>query len=264
MISELLAFLKKDALNVSSYKLNFAMSFAGIFLSVLSFFFVSRLIPGRAVVDYGGDYFSFVLIGLALSNFIGLGMNSFAGIIRGMQTSGTIETVLSSRTKLHTFLIGSSLWGYFMTILNVSVYFIFGIFLFGMKLNVNIPATIIILILNTLCFSAIGIMAASMIMIFKQGDPLTWIFTSLSSILGGMLYPITIMPNFLQKIAEFLPITHALRAMRHAMIQGYSFSALGTDIYFLLFFALALIPISLVIFKLALKKAKKDGSLVKY
>jgi ABC-2 type transport system permease protein len=264
MLSESLAFFKKDILNASSYKLNFAMRFIGIFFSVISFFFVSRLIPGRAVVDYGGDYFTFVLIGLALSNFIGLGMGSFSGIIRRMQTTGTIETVLSSRTKLSTFLVGSSLWSYFMTIINVSVYFIFGIFLFGIKLNANIPAAIIILILNTLCFSAIGIMAASMIMIFKQGDPLTWVFTSLSGILGGTLYPITIMPVWLQNIAELLPITHALRAMRHAVIQGYSLSALSGDILFLLVFALALIPISLILFKLALKKAKKDGSLVKY
>ena len=72
------------------------------------------------------------------------------------------------------------------------------------------------------------------------------------------------MPVLFQKIAWFLPITHALRAMRHAVIQGYPLSALSADIFFLLFFALALIPISLIIFKLALKKAKKDGSLVKF
>jgi len=264
MFSELMAFLKKDFLSASSYKLDFAMSFVGIFFSVISFFFVSRLIPNAAVVDYGGDYFSFVLIGLALSNFIGLGMGSFSGIIRSMQRTGTIETILTSRTKLRHFLIGSSLWGYFMTIFDVSIYFIFGMFLFGMKLNANIPAALIILILNTICFSAIGIIAASMILIFKQGDPLTWIFTSLSSILGGTLYPITIMPIWLQKIAELLPITHALRAMRRAMIQGYPLSALKMDILFLLFFSLALIPISLIIFKMSLRKAKKDGSLVKY
>ncbi len=86
----------------------------------------------------------------------------------------------------------------------------------------------------------------------------------MSGILGGTLYPITIMPVWLQKIAELLPITHALRAMRHAMIQGYSLSVLSGDILFLLVFALALIPISLILFKLALKKAKRDGSLVKY
>ena len=254
MFPELWAFFKKDVLNASSYKLNFAFSFIGIFFSVISFFFISRLIPSKAVADYGGDYFSFVLIGLALSNFIGLGMGSFSGIIRTMQTTGTIETVLSSRTKLSTFLIGSSLWSYFMTILNVSVYFIFGIFLFGMKLNVNIHAAILILVLNTICFSAIGIMTASMILIFKKGDPLTWVFGSLSSLLGGTLYPITIMPTLLQKIAWFLPITHALRSMRHAVIQGYSLIALSGDIFFLIIFAVISIPISLVIFKFALKK----------
>jgi ABC-2 type transport system permease protein len=264
MFSQLLAFLKKDYLSESSYKLSFAFRFFGIFFSVLSFFFISRLIPGQGVSDYGGDYFSFVLIGLALSNFIGLGIGQFSGIIRHMQTTGTIETVLSSRTKISTVLIGSSLWTYLITLINTAVYFVLGIFFFGMKLNVNITATIMILILNSICFSAIGIAAAAMILVFKQGNPITWVFDKLSGLLGGVLYPITIMPIWLQTMAWFLPITHALRAMRHAVIQGYSLMALSSDILFLLVFALASVPVSLIIFKFALKKAKRDGSLVKY
>ena len=264
MLSQLWAFFRKDYLDASSYKVAFAFRFLGIFFSVLSFFFISRLIPSAAVKDYGGDYFSFVLVGIALSSFIGLGMHEFAGLMRGMQTTGTIETVLSSRTKLSIVLFGSSLWAYLMTILNIGVYFIFGIFVFNVEFNVNILAAIIILVLSTICFSAIGIMAAGMILIFKRGDPLTWVFGTVSSLLGGTLYPITIMPLWLQKIAMLLPITHALRAMRHAIIQGYSLKALSLDIYLLMFFCLVLVPISLVVFKFALKKAKKDGSLMKY
>jgi ABC-2 type transport system permease protein len=264
MIDQLWAFLKKDYINASSYKMAFIFQFIGIFFSALSFFFISKLIPNAAVADYGGDYFSFVLIGIALSSFIGLGMGGFATIIRNMQTTGVIETVLTSRTKLGIILVGSLLWSYVITLINIAVYFVLGVFIFGIKVNANIPAVIVVLILNSLCFNAIGIISAGLILIFKRGDPLTSIADKVFALLGGTMYPITIMPVWLQKIAMLLPITHSLNAMRHAVIQNYSFRELSMELYFLSLFALILVPISIVVFKFCLKKAKKEGSLIKY
>ena len=264
MYYQLLAFLKKDYLDASSYKLGFVFRFLGIFFSALSFFFISRLIPGTAVKDYGGDYFSFVLIGIAVSNFLGLGLNEFTSVIRNMQTTGTIETVLSCRTRLGTILFGSSIWAYLMNILNVAVYMMFGIFIFNMKINANMFAMIVILILSSVCFCAMGIMSAGMILVFKRANPLAVIFGTLSSLLAGTLYPITIMPEWLQKVAMIFPLTHALRAMRLAVIQNYSVVQLSFDIFILLVFCVFLVPISMIVFRYALKKVRVDGSLIKY
>jgi ABC-2 type transport system permease protein len=264
MIEQLFAFLKKDVQDAASYKFAFFLNFIGIFFSVVSFFFISKLVPGTAVQDYGGDYFSFVLIGIALSNFLGLGLNGYAAIIKRMQTTGTIETVLSSRARLGTILFGSSIWSYFMTIFNVFVYFLFGILLFNMKINANIPAAFLVLILSSVCFSSIGIIAAAIILLLKRANPISMIFGAVSSLLAGTLYPISIMPEWLQKIAMLFPLTHALRAMRHAVIQNYSLFQLGFDILILFMFCLILLPVSMIIFRYALKRAKKTGSLIKY
>lgn len=233
-------------------------------MNVLTYFFVNKIVPGSIVSEYGGNYFSFVLVGIAISSFLGLGMHGFAGVIRNMQVTGTIETVMMSSAKLWIILVGSSIWNYIMTTLHVAVYFIFGIFLFGMLININFLAVLLTLVLTIIVFSSIGVIAAGMIMIFKRGDPLTWIFSSLSSLLGGMLFPITVMPPLLQKLAAILPITYSLRAMRLAMLQGYSIFQLLPEILILAVFALLLWPLSVLIFKYAVQKAKKDGSLVKY
>jgi ABC-2 type transport system permease protein len=263
MRSQIWAFFKKDFLMASSYKLNFILSYLGIFFSVFSFFFIAKLVPSSAVSEYGGDYFSFVLIGIAASNFIGLAQHGFASILREMQSMGTIEILFSSRTKLSTILIGSSIWGYLNSFLNVIIYFIFGIFMFNAHINMNITV-LFILLLNTLCFQAIGLIAASMTIIYKKGDPFNWVFGTLSSLLAGTLYPLTVLPQWLQHIAEFLPLTHALRATRFAALKGYSLISLWGDILFLVVFAAIAFPLGLMLFKYALKKARRDGSLMKY
>ncbi|TET67751.1 MAG: ABC transporter permease, partial [Candidatus Aminicenantes bacterium] len=87
---------------------------------------------------------------------------------------------------------------------------------------------------------------------------------SFSTLFGGVFFPITILPGWLQKVSYFLPITYSLRAMRHALLQSYSFQALGFDILILALFSVVLLPFSIYAFKVAVRRAKKDGSLTHY
>ena len=267
MFNVLLSFLKKDFRIETTYKMNLLLGIGGIFLSAMMFFFIAKLVPGQAVSEYGGDYFSFVLIGIALSSFISVGVYTFSKTIREMQLTGTLETVLATPTKLSVILFGSSIWGFIITIINVFVYFIFGIFVFNMKINASLGSiftAILILILTIICFSSIGIIASGLIMIFKRGDPLVGATNHLFNLLGGMLFPIEIMPFWLQTISHLLPITYTLRSLRHVLIQGYSLNAVGFDVLVLAGFCVLLVPLCIFIFRLTVRKAKKDGSLVKY
>jgi len=65
-------------------------------------------------------------------------------------------------------------------------------------------------------------------------------------------------------VSKFIPLTYALDAMRLAMLKGYSIFQVRYDLLVLLGFTLALTPLSLVVFRMALKRAKKEGSLVHY
>ncbi len=113
-----LAFVYKDFLNESSYKFAFIMQIFGIFFSVLSFFFLSRLF-GSAVSPYlepyGGDYFSFVLIGIAFANYLQVSLRSFSSCIRNAQVMGTLEALLVTQTEIPTIILSSSIYSFVMT-----------------------------------------------------------------------------------------------------------------------------------------------------
>jgi ABC-2 type transport system permease protein len=234
----------------------------------LTFYFLDKLF-GSAVIPYlepyGGDYFSFVLIGIAFSSYLGVGLGTFSGSIRSEQMMGTLEAMLTTPTKISTILIASSLWNYISASINVVIYLLIGAILFGVNMsNANIFAALIILILTIISFSSIGIISACFIMIFKRGDPISGVFGSVSGLLGGVIYPITVLPGWLQNFSYLLPITYSLRSMRHALLQGYATEALAPDIIALVVFSVVMLPISILIFTYAVKKAKMDGSLTQY
>jgi ABC-2 type transport system permease protein len=240
---------------------------ASIVLVVLIFFFISRLL-GEATTpylqQYGGDYFAFVLIGLALARYTGVALNGFASNISRAQSTGTLEALLVTQTSASTIILSSSLYTYLWATLDVFIYLLGGVLL-GVDLSrANVPVALLVLGLTIVCFSSLGIMAASFIIVFKRGDPITWLMSNASSLLGGAYFPVSVLPAWLQPLSMLLPTTYALEAMRLALLQGASFAQLSGELIVLAVFALLLLPVSLAVFRYAVRRAKVDGSLTHY
>jgi len=263
-----LTFIKRDFIIATSYRFAFFLQLFGILFSVLTFYFLARMFGDAAIPylePYGGDYFSFVLIGIAFSSYLTTGLGSFSGSIRNEQMMGTLEAMLVTPTKTSLIIVFSSLWNFIFTSIRVLAYLSIGVFLLNVNMsNANLFGALITLILTIICFSSLGIISASFIMVLKQGDPINWAFSAVSGLLGGVFYPITVLPQWLQMFSHILPITYSLRAMRHALLQGYTLEALAPDIFALVIFSIVMLPLSIITFKYAVRRAKVDGSLTQY
>lgn len=261
------SFFRRDYLTQISYRAAFLLSFVGLFFRAFVFFFISRFI-GDAAADglagYNGDYFAFVLIGLALNPYFDLGLTAFARALREAQTTGTLEAMMMTPTPVSYLVIGSAVWSYTFTTFQVFVYLLLGVLL-GVDLSAaNLPVAIIGLLLSIIAFASIGILAASIIMVIKRGDPVTAVVANVSALVGGVYYPIETLPNWLQVLAQLVPLTHALRILRLSLLNGATWSELSQDFLLLGLFCLLLLPLSLLAFRYAVDRARRDGSLGQY
>ncbi len=262
------AFLKRDFRTAISYRTSFAFQFLGIFFSVATFYFLARLFGGIVAPQleaYGGNYFAFVLIGVAFSGYMGFSLSSFAASIREGQVMGTLEIMLLSPTPLSTILLSSSLWSCLMTTFRVMVYLLVGAVIFGASFGeANVLTALVVLALSITSFSGIGILSAAMVLLLKKGDPVAWVFGGVSGLLAGVYYPVSVLPDWLEPVSRVLPLTYALDGMRLAMLKGYSLYEIRLDLLVLLAFTLVLTPLALFVFRQALRRAKIEGSLAQY
>lgn len=262
------AFLKKEFLIESSYKLAFIYNVFGVGISVLGYFFIDKLFGQRMVShlqEFGVNYFSYVLLSMAFFSYAGVGLGSFSSRIQSEQVQGTLEAIILTPTKISTILFSMALWNFCIATLDMAIYIILGIFLFKINFtNVNLLSTLVIFLLTLASFSGLGILSASFILIFKRGNPLGWVISGLEGLIGGVYFPITVLPAWLQVLAKFFPITYAIRAIELAVYRGYNIIQLRKEIIFLLFSTFLLLPFSLSAFKHSLKKARMDGSLAQY
>lgn len=265
---KLRAFLERDLAIERSYRLAFALQAASVLLSIAAYYFLARFIGGARIPGleaYGGDYFAFVLVGVALHDYLGTSLDAFSRSIREAQIAGTLEALLSTQTRLHTIILCSAAYPFLWTTGTVVLYLALGGWLFGVPLaSANWPAAVLILALGVGAFCGLGILSASFILVFKRGSPVAWLFASLSWLLGGVLYPVAVLPDWLRLPAALLPITHAIEAMRAAVLQGATWSALSPSLLMLALFALALLPLSLLSFHWATRWTRIAGTLAQY
>jgi ABC-2 type transport system permease protein len=263
-----LAFIVRDFREEASYKMYFLQQIAGIFLPLVTFFYLSKLFQG-AIVEYlkpyGGSLFAFIIIGLAFFRFFGISVRGFSDKIRSAQSFGTLEALLVTQTEIPSILISSTLYSYILVTIQAALFLVLGIFLFDMDLSkANVPGALLIFALSLLCFWCVGVISGSFVMVFKKGDPITWLFTNASVILGGLYFPVSVFPDWIRSISFVLPVTYSLEGLRLALLSGTGLSELLPYILMLVLFSAFLLPISVFIFYASVRKAKKDGTLSQY
>ena len=267
-LRKMLAFIKRDFLIAKSYKLMFILSWGGIITTALTFYFVSKMfgnVINPHMAKYSTEYFPFVIIGIAFSTYLHTAVSSLSGNLRMEQVTGTLEMLLLTPTRIRELVIGTSLWDFTFASFKVLGYIFIGVLFLGLDIHrINFIASIIVLILTIICFSSLGIIAAAIIVIFKKGAPISWFMSTFSSLFGGTYFPIEILPAPLRAISHILPITYSLRAIRYAILKGYSVFYIKEDILVLVIYSIILAPLSILIFKIALKRARLKGTLAHY
>ncbi|MEN8141910.1 MAG: ABC transporter permease [Thermodesulfobacteriota bacterium] len=262
------AFLRRDLLIALSYRLQFFIESVGIFFTSTTLFLAARLIDGQGqgyLAPYGGDFFSFVIIGVALTDYLMITTNAFASEIRKSQVVGTLEALLVSPTSINTILSLSLLYTMLTTSLRVFAYLGLGILFFDMKLELSGLGPLLIAFSATLLpFIGIGLLSAAFIIAFKQGSPIAWLMGVSNTLLAGVLYPVSVLPEWLRPVSALLPLTHGLEAIRQVMLNGAGLTDIGHQLTTLTIFALLFLVSGLWAIKKSLEIARRDGSLLHY
>lgn len=127
--------------------------------------------------------------------------------------NGTISRLLYSPLSGSTILYSKMLFAFFISILQLTVMFLFAWLVLHMDMNVNIPGLISMIIATSFAVSSLGIFLAAVAKTRQQAQNLSTIIILVMSAIGGSMIPIFIMPPILQKLA--------LLSVNYWGIQGF-------------------------------------------
>ena len=265
---KLMLLFRRDFAVARSYRAAFLIEIFQALLGSASFYFLSRFVESPKLersLPPGTSYFSFALVGIAFFDYLSMAITTFDESLQEARQNGTLENLLVTQTSLPVILAGSCLYPFVLLSLHTAIYIGWGAVLFGFPLQgANWLGASLVLGASVLAFSGLGILSASYLLIFKRGNPVNWAFLGLSSVVGGMMYPISVLPVWLQRVARLIPVTYSLEGMRAAILAHASTRELLPSIGGLLLFAALLLPISFAIFSWALRRTKITGTLTHF
>ena len=262
--AKLLAFARKDLRVAMSYRTDFLARNFFILSFTLLFYFAGAAIGGEDGIPLVGgesvEYFPFVIVGLSFLTFINTLVNDFPDTIKQAQTFGTLEPMLVTTTPIGLILAGNLSYPLIRSSLNVVSYMVLAVVLGVDVSQANLFSAVAVLVATLAAFGGLGALLGASVMVFKQNFG-RFVLQTLFSLFGGVFFPIEELPESVRWLASCIPLTPALAAMRAAVLQGATIAELWQPLLHLLVFALLLLPLGFLCFRIAVRVAQKDGTL---
>jgi len=250
-------FMKRDMISFSTYKTNIAILLFTAVFGALSFAYLGQSSINQVVLEtYHTNFTTYLLIGLAFNTYLGQALT----LVQKTINPWALEEVLVSPTGLTTFIIGSSIWGFIWSTGVVAIYLLIGVYFFGISLSINVVGTLIVLALGIGTFIGFSMIGSGILILTKQGDPVTALITIAVSLFGNVLFPPQVLPPLLRAIAYVIPPYYFFTSIKE-MLTGWTIPMILPNLEILALMCAIIVPLGYAIYAWCLKTARKNGTL---
>ena len=161
-------------------------------------------------------------------------------------------------------LVGMMGYSFAWTALRATLMLLTG-WLLGASISwLQVPSAVLLLLLIIISYVPIGLMSAAAYLAFRTSGPLATGVILVSSLLGGVYYPTHVVPSWLEHVSGAIPLTYGLRALRRVLLEGASLTSVRTDVGILLLMTVLLFIAGSWSFSVAMRYARRTGSLSYY
>jgi ABC-2 type transport system permease protein len=257
------AILRRDLHIYLSYRTRLVSQLLTSLFSLTLFYYVSQLVHVDGF-ESPQSYFAFVVVGISL---VGVMYSCFSipELLRQELIAGTFDRLLLSPFGAIRSVLAMSLFPMVFSFVLAALTLGMGCVLFGMHLHwATVPLSIPVMGLALLAFLPFGVLFAAMTVLFKQGSVGTSWVIALLSIVGGLYFPVSLLPQWVQTTAELQPFTAATDVLRHLLVNSSLGGPPGPSLLKLAGFAAVLLPTSIFALAAAIRIGQRRGTIIEY
>ena len=248
-----------------AYPLALVMTAVSLLSQPVIYYFVAQLVDSGQNV--GGDYYTFVFLGFIVATMMNGALSAFSGQLDFLLGNGTFETLLVEPVSWRWLSFGMVVWPIFRTVATTLVIAVIGLAL-GADINfAQLPFALVIIILGVASAHAVGVLAASVKVLSKRADPVLSLYQLGMTVLSGVAFPVSLLPEVLRWLSYCLPMTYVLTAVRKLLMSdGGSISgpSPAQSVLLLLAFLAVVYPLGLWLYGRSLEYGRKLGVLAGY
>lgn len=162
---------------------------------------------------------------------------------------GTLRRLLTTPVSKASILAGKLLGVFIAGVVQIFLMVALGQFFFDVPWGQSPAALAAMVAAFSFAVTSLGMMLAALVRTYAQVDALTTLIILPMAGLGGAMWPIEIVPDFMQKIALWLPTGWAMRGFQDIIVRGFGLADVLPEAGMLMLFGVLFLSIGVWRFK---------------
>lgn len=197
----------------------------------------------------GMSPFDYTFAGLLGFTVLSLGIFGPTNVFPRLKSRGVLRRYKTTTLKVWQYFLGNMLSTAFIGLLSVGVMFVIALTYFDLQMKGDYGSLLAIVLLGTVVLFGIGLAIGGWAKNENQAAPLTQIVALPMMFLSGTFFPRFLMPEWLQSITGFLPLTPFIDGVRQIITEGQTIFQLGPEVGLLAAWAVVIYAIAFKVFR---------------
>ncbi len=174
--------------------------------------------------------FDYTFAGLVAFSLLSLGVFGMANGFASDKKSGAIDRLRSAPIRAYHLVIATGLNYVSLALFSVAVMMVVAVTVFDFNMQGDWLSFVLMVVLGTICMFGLGFAVAGWAKDEKQAAPLSNVVAFPMMFLSGVFFPTFLMPEWLQSVSKWLPLSPIAESMRLILMEGKTLLGLGPEI----------------------------------
>lgn len=206
-------------------------------------------VKAESTATQGLTRFDYTFSGLLGFAIISLGIFGPTSVFPKLKSRGVLRRYRTTTLKVWQYFLGNVLSTAFVGILSVGLMFSVALTVFDLNMRGDYASFAIIVVLGTIMLFGIGLAVGGWAKNEKQAAPLAQLLTFPMLFLSGTFFPRFLMPEWLQNISAFIPLTPVIDGVRLIITEGKTIFELGPQVAILIGWIIIIYAIAFRVFR---------------
>lgn len=193
--------------------------------------------------------FDYTLAGLLGFSIMGLGIFSMSEGFTVDKKTGALRRMKVAPIRAWQLIVATALNRIFVGMISIAFLFIAALLIFDFNMRGDYISFALFSVIGTACIFGFGMAIAGWAKDANQAAPLTQILTLPMMFLSGIFFPTFLMPEWLQNITQFIPLTPIVDGLRMILTEGKTLLDLGPQLAIIAAWTLVIYFIAFRVFR---------------
>ncbi len=174
--------------------------------------------------------FDYTLPGLIGFSILSLGIFSMSEGFTSDKKNGSLRRMRVAPIRPWQVITATAINRVLVGVISVALLFAAALIFFDFNMRGDYFSFLLFTIISTICLFGFGMAIAGWARDANQAAPLSNLVSFPMMFLSGVFFPVFLMPEWLQSITQFIPLTPVVEGLRLILTEGYTILELGPQL----------------------------------